>query len=657
MALRQRKKPAAKPKTPTAFSLAAGQAAAAHRASDVLLHRRSSWQAAAAHVANRRIYSVLGGALLGVLGVLFFQLYVREQPFPDFLPPEAMATLRETFAAQLEWSARVKEELAAQLDHSPLRAVTDVARRPGQVLAEELNVTAYSPVVLIPGFTSTGLEIWTGADCGKAYFRQRMWGTTRMLQQFLLNQRCWLEHVMLDRSTGLDPAGVRLRAARGLEAADYLIGGFWVWGKVVENLADIGYDSNNLFMAAYDWRLAPKLLQERDRYFTKLKHTLEMAVEASNGRKAVLVTHSYGSQVIYYFLKWVESEKGGGMGPRWVEDHIESFVNIAGPMLGTVKSVSALLSGEMKDTAELGGLSKFLSYFFAPSARAALARSWASVYTMLPIGGNRVWGNYDSAPDDIVASSPLIEPPLPTTINASNVSAHVAQYGTLGQIVRFVNDSGTNLTAGDIQPALGALDPYLHDFEQLLSVGIADDPSAAQYDAPKFWTNPLETTLPYAPSMKLFCLYGVGKPVERGYTYGPNVDFDQREVDEHDIAAVPRLLFTETQDQPWVKDGIRYVDGDGTVPLVSLGYMCARGWRSAKFNPSGLEVRTREYVHDPVSILYDPRGGPATADHVDIMGNHALIRDLLLIAAREYDLVPENISSRILDIADRVGNL
>jgi len=58
----------------------------------------------------------------------------------------------------------------------------------------------------------------------------------------------------------------------------------------------------------------------------------------------------------------------------------------------------------MKDTAELGGLSKFLSYFFAPSARAALARSWTSVFAMLPIGGDRVWGSLTSAPDDVVAA-------------------------------------------------------------------------------------------------------------------------------------------------------------------------------------------------------------------------------------------------------------
>lgn len=47
-----------------------------------------------------------------------------------------------------------------------------------------------------------------------------------------------------------------------------------------------------------------------------------------------------------YFLKWVESPIGGNGGPRWTEEHIESFVNIAGPMMGVPKALTAMLSGE-----------------------------------------------------------------------------------------------------------------------------------------------------------------------------------------------------------------------------------------------------------------------------------------------------------------------
>lgn len=246
----------------------------------------------------------------------------------------------------LEWPKRMKEDLFASFDYRP-SIFNDEAERPGEELRREEQLAAYSPVVLIPGFTSTGLEIWNGSECSKEYFRQRMWGTTRMLQQFMMNQKCWLEHVMLNRSTGLDPDGIKLRPANGLEAADYVIGGFWVWGKMIENFADIGYDSNSMFMAAYDWRMAPSLLEVRDQYFTKLKFIIEMAKATNSGRKVVLVSHSYATQVIYYFMKWVESEQGGNAGANWVDNNVEAFVNIAGPTLGTVKSVRALFSSRL----------------------------------------------------------------------------------------------------------------------------------------------------------------------------------------------------------------------------------------------------------------------------------------------------------------------
>lgn len=46
--------------------------------------------------------------------------------------------------------------------------------------------------------------------------------------------------------------------------------------------------------------------------------------------------------------RWVEAPGFGGGGSDWVERHIESFVNIAGTMLGVPKASAALLSGEVR---------------------------------------------------------------------------------------------------------------------------------------------------------------------------------------------------------------------------------------------------------------------------------------------------------------------
>ena len=66
-----------------------------------------------------------------------------------------------------------------------------------------------------------------------------------MLRTLLMDKECWIEHLRLDILTGRDPEGIRMRAAQGLEAADFILPGFWVWARIISNLAEIGYDHNN----------------------------------------------------------------------------------------------------------------------------------------------------------------------------------------------------------------------------------------------------------------------------------------------------------------------------------------------------------------------------------------------------------------------------
>jgi hypothetical protein len=54
---------------------------------------------------------------------------------------------------------------------------------------------------------------------------------------------------------------------------------------------------------------------------------------------------------------------------------------------------------------------------------------------------------------------------------------------------------------------------------------------------------------------------------------------------------------------------VRASDGDGTVPLLSLGSLCARHWREPRLNPSGIRVVTREFPHEPVYGLGELRCG------------------------------------------------
>jgi phospholipid:diacylglycerol acyltransferase len=137
--------------------------------------------------------------------------------------------------------------------------------------------------------------------------------------------------------------------------------GYWVWQKIVQNLAAVGYDPNSLDMAAYDWRLAYYNLEVRDAFFSRLKSKIEL-YRQTNKEKVILCSHSMGGSVVMYFLKWVEAMPeddvdghgfGGGGGPQWVEDNVEAVINVAGTLLGVAKSMTAFLSGEMKDTVEI----------------------------------------------------------------------------------------------------------------------------------------------------------------------------------------------------------------------------------------------------------------------------------------------------------------
>lgn len=331
----------------------------------------------------------------------------------------------------------------------------------------------------------------------------------------LLDKASWKRHIMLDKKTGLDPPGVKLRAAQGFDAADFFITGYWIWNKILENLATIGYDPTNAFTAAYDWRMTYLNYEIRDQYFTRLKNHIEVAKDLT-GLKVVLLSHSMGSQVLYYFFHWVEAKGHGNGGPTWVNDHIEAWINISGCMLGALKDVPAVLSGEMRDTVQLNAFAVYgLEKFLSRQERAEIFRAMPGISSMLPIGGNAVWGDAAGAPDDKAGQ---------------NVS--------FGSFLNFRESNETlafaNLTVEDALPYLykNADKWYTDMIKSSYSQGVAHTKREVEENQliPKRWMNPLETRLPLAPDMKIYCFYGVGKPTERAYYYREDVESNKSSV-------------------------------------------------------------------------------------------------------------------------------
>lgn len=420
----------------------------------------------------------------------------------------------------------------------------------------------------------------------------------------VLDKVCWLRHLMLDPETGLDPPHFRLRAAQGFEAADFFMAGYWIWNKVIQNLGAIDYSPDEMFTAAYDWRLAYLDLEIRDRYFTKLKQQVELTYGLS-GEKVCLVGHSMGSQIIFYFLKWAEAkgEFYGNGGPGWTDKYVGSFVNVAGTLLGAPKTVPALISGEMKDTIQLNALAMYgLEKFFSRKERLDLIRTWGGVPSMVPKGGNLIWGDMATSVED-------------------SLHNNTASFGNFIRFDRFLNNSmlNQNLTMEDSIEVMLELSPeWLQKrVKDQYSFGYAKNAKEMKKNAlhHSHWSNPLEVPLPHAPDLKIYCIYGVNNPTERAYAYKEQSDSD-----------VLNMTIDYESTQP-----VFFTDGDGTVPLMT--HAICHKWAEgvSPYNPAGSNVTIVEIQHQP--DRFDIRGGAKSAEHVDILGSAELNEYILQIAS------------------------
>lgn len=210
----------------------------------------------------------------------------------------------------------------------------------------------------------------------------------------------------------------------------------------------------------------------------------------------------------------------------------------------------------------------------------------------------------------------------------------------------------------------GGMGPSLSS-AQLYS--FSQDPS--EEPSTRTWHDISKTPLPHAPNMKIYCLYGVGVDTERAFFYKGNyeeqrlfgVDNSSDDSNPRKLADPPIILDTNIEDpENGIVHGIKYSDGDGSVPLLSLGYMCAGPWRNQKsgMNPSGSQIITREYAHRAEFVVDDPmRKGPNSAEHVDVLGNKDMMQDFVKIVSDEgVDSLTDNVVSNINDIVKRINN-
>ncbi|KAL0346732.1 UNVERIFIED_CONTAM: Phospholipid:diacylglycerol acyltransferase 1 [Sesamum calycinum] len=108
----------------------------------------------------------------------------------------------------------------------------------------------------------------------------------------------------------------------------------------------------------------------RDQTLSRIKSNIELMVATSGGKKVVVVPHSMGVLYFLHFMKWVEAPKpmGGGGGPNWA---------IAPGVLDRDVFGFQTLQHVMRMT-----------------------RTWDSTMSMIPKGGDTIWGGLDWSPEE-----------------------------------------------------------------------------------------------------------------------------------------------------------------------------------------------------------------------------------------------------------------
>mmetsp|Transcript_20106 Transcript_20106/g.43494 ORF Transcript_20106/g.43494 Transcript_20106/m.43494 type:complete len:786 (-) Transcript_20106:3922-6279(-) len=259
----------------------------------------------------------------------------------------------------------------------------------------------------------------------------------------------WLTHMTLQPNLIDEREGVKVRAVEGLVGVDYLDqnvltkGASYVFGPVIKALQKRGgyKEGVDLDAVPYDWRVPPRVLEERDQYYSRTLSKIEKMCEQNEGRGVVLLCHSMGCKQGHFILEYAQQVKGR----EWIDKYIHSYVPVGSPHIGASSALTSIVVGN-----NMGLPTAFLSAHCA----LIMGRSLGSAAWLLPLSAE---GNIQTTRDDLMCA-PYVKEHSLTKLSLENldISQILATYPNMKSVrlrVKFEEDTWTTQW---FQPVKGA---------------------------------------------------------------------------------------------------------------------------------------------------------------------------------------------------------
>ncbi|KAJ7543177.1 hypothetical protein O6H91_09G028100 [Diphasiastrum complanatum] len=444
--------------------------------------------------------------------------------------------------------------------------------------------------IIIPGFASTRLRSWSIMDCPFSpldfFPLDSVWLDTRKV---LSVPTCWLKCMVLDPYNQTDHPECKVRPDSGISAITELDPGYItgplssVWKEWIHWCVEFGVDPDAIVAAPYDWRLSGAVLENRDRYFYRLKITFETVLKL-RGSPSLVFAHSMGNNVFRYFLEWLKKETSSEVYQRWIDDHIYAYYAVGAPLLGAVETVKSTLSGVTF------GLPISEWRILQQGTARIMSNSFSSSLWMLPFskdcyGTEKYYSTGQESQmtckENINATIPYdwpvdvvkVEMPLMPGISYPGVSFEAEAIAAVSDCSIPVQRTfpAHRVADGSLFHEIGEFDPDSRRSLHQLKKYYLDDPVL----------NPL-TPWERPPIKNVYCMYGVNLKTEVGYQFAPSGKPYPDNWILTDITYETEGGFLTSRSGATVTGNPGPVSGDTSVPYHSLSW--CKTWLGSHVN-------------------------------------------------------------------------